>query len=322
MEYENSINYLIEKGVESEKAESIINNIVESLKANDAVATIDPDVVEKMIKLAIDKKFSTANLPDEYIIGVCVGFTKAFDANGKKRRTAEEMFAKDRNLALSEGLVREDMNGKPIALHTKYLDAACTIEDKKFGEDLEKRPQRTVYFLVDSELKECRADIDPEIGAEYKIFGDVTGKYINKVWKNRLVKTRDLTKEEYWELLMAFAEGYENTMADVDQVQETDVYTPVLVTGFVRTAGYSKKGALFVNLEDMNSFEPLLMFSGNEVVTASGQELNTGHELIVFGQVSPFNDQNIVNILGYIINPMSDVYTGVVDNIDQMIDLS
>lgn len=318
MEYENCINYLTEKGIANDKATTIIENIVESLKKDNKMASVEPEIVEKMIKLAIDRKFSN-NLPEDYVIGVCVGMTRQFDANGKKRRTAEEMFKKDKTLAISEGLVREDMNGNPIALHTKYLDRNCTIEDKKFGEDLEERPQRTVFFLIDGEIKECRANIDPEIGSEYKIFGEVNGKYINKVWKSRIAKTRDLTKEEFWALLMAFAETYEFTMADVDQVQETDPWTPILVTGFVKSAGYGKKGGLFVNLEDTNSYDPLLLFSGNEVVQASGQELATGHELIIFGQVSAFGDQNVVNILGYVINPMSSVYTDVVDSIDELI---
>jgi hypothetical protein len=216
-------------------------------------------------------------------------------------------------------MVREDMNGNPVALHTKWLDKNCTIEDKKVGEDLEERPQRTVYFIVDGELKQCRANIDTEIGAEYKIYGEVNGQYINKVWGNRISKTRNLTKEEYWNLLMAFSETYEHTMADIDQVQEADLWTIVLTIGFVKSAGYGKKGGLFVNIEDSESYEPLLMFSGNEAVHASGQELATGHEIMVFGKVGYFNGQNILNILGYAINPMSSVYTDVVNNIDELI---
>lgn len=326
MQYESCVNYLVANGYENAQAEKIIEKIAESIMKSTHAGEMAPELVEKLIMIALNKQMNrTTQDSVEPVEGVVLGFTGKKDRNYRKRKAAMDAYKNNHEIAVAEGLVRidpknVDENGDPIpiALHTKYLNKNQTIEDRNVGKDLEEVLVRTVYFLVDGEVVQCDIDLTPKPGDIYRISAPRNGKYFNKAYPDRFTKIGEMTRQQFWDTLMEFSEGFEGTLCDVGQAQEMDNYTLALTTGFVKSVGHNKKGTFWLNLEDMDTPDPLLMFDGNEVVRSQGFEVQVGNELIVFGQIGFFKDQNIMRVFGYAINPISEEYTNVVANIDAM----
>lgn len=319
MDATNSINYLIEKGVEEEKARTLVVKMIEAMNKDGALDEMSDDKAELLIRRAIDKHF--ARPQTDFVRGVVIGFSNLFDENKKDRKFVLDTYAKDPQYAIAEGMVRVDENNNVIPLHYKeFIGKNNDIKNRMFGTEIKPFLRRTVYVLVDGELKQFKSSETPEIGVEYKIYGTVADKYINGVRKGGMIKVPEqYSKDEIWDGFMAFADEYEFNMADCDQVAETDLKTLVTLKASVKQAGISKKGKFYLVLEDENSYEELLTFSGNEIIERGGIELSTGMEVFVFGNVSGLGDKNIINVMGYWINPTTAQYSDIIDTLDSVL---
>ena len=318
MDITNSVKYLIEKGYDEEKASAVVEKMCAVMNKEGALDEMSQERAEMLIRSAIDKHFRRSQT--DFVRGVVIGFGKMYDKNRSIRETALTTYKENPEYAVSEGMVRVSPEGEPVALHyEEYIGKNKDIKNRLFGTEVKEYNQRMIYVLVDGEVKSFSSGDTPEIGREYKIFGTVNGKYINGVTRNGFIKMEPYTSEEIWDGFTGFAEEYEFTMADVDQVQETELKTPVVIIASVKNAGISRKGAFYLVLEDEKSYEELLCFAGNEWVASNGTMMSYGQEVFVYGTVNGLGDKNIVNVLGFYINPTSATYSGIIDEMDTIL---
>lgn len=319
MDKTNSVNYLIEKGYEEEKAATVVDKMIETMNKDGALDEMTQERADMLIRSAIDKHFRRSS--SDFVRGIVIGFGKMYDKNSKLKETALKTYADNPEYALSEGMVRLNEAGEPVALHyEEFIGKDKSIKNRLYGQEIKPYNQRMIFVLVDGEVKAFSIGDTPEIGREYKIFGTVNGRFINGVRRNGFIPMEPYTPEEIWEGLTGFAEDYEYTMSDVDMVQETDLKTPIVLVATVKNAGISKKGTTYLVLEDENSYDDLLCFGGNEWAIANiPMMLTYGQEVFVYGTVSRLGDKNIVNVLGFYVNPMSKMYSDMIDDLDTIL---
>jgi hypothetical protein len=319
MDRKSVIEIIVEKqGIDEKEAAKKLDSIVKAIKSKDKYAEFTDEEIYNVAATAINAKYNKPELDvgDEFV-GVVVGIGNTFDGNTKVRRDAEAAFKKDPAWAEENKYVTYNNKGDPI-----YLDFRPTVgnglQNWNFGKEIQKAEMRSIYMIVDEAVVEVmQTKIVPlTIGGEYAFNtkGDISKGRVNG---SNFVYKGKYADDEMWSVMFSFDEYFDKVMG-VPEVHNLPAREIVLTGGFVERAFPTKNGGFGITLSDD---ETITVFVNTPEVIEVAMNVDTGMELIIFGQTSVNNRDggNNMTAYGIFVNPKSGEYNTLAHEFDSIL---
>lgn len=318
MDRNDVIEIIVEKqGIDVADATTKLDAIVRAIKAKDKYADFSDDEIYNVAATALNAKYNKLEVDagDEYI-GVVVGIGNTFDGNTKVRREAEAAFKKDPEWAVENNYVTYDVKGNPVFID--FRTNVGSFQNWNFGKPIQPALMRSLYMIVNEQLVEVMQNkiMPVSIGGEYSFNskGDITKGRINGAYFEYKGKYSD---EEMWSIMFAF-DDYSDKVMSVPEVHNQDSREIVLTGGFVERAFATKNGGFGIKIIDDES---LTVFVSTPEIIEVAMNIDTGMEVIVFGQTHPNNRDggNNMTAYGLYVNPKSGEYNSLAHEFDSIL---
>lgn len=313
------VKLLVEAGLDKKAATAKVQNMFETVKKlrpEDSEEKIWAIVRLKVLEFATAVKRSGAKAFE----GIVIGFTEYRDVLEGIKRSILAEYESDPERAIAEGLVRVEEDGTIVPLDNRPT-LPSGDPNPNFGKPIPTLTRRTIYMVIDGELKRCTGDVadEPEIGSVYKFAGTDRGDYITISRFRPFKKDRKVDATELWEVALGALEKYAVDLGELTGNEDGIV----AVKGMVTFTTDTSTGNQLIVVDDAD--EPL----GDGVPifvlpSAISDAIVTGSEVVAFGTTYPTTDEEgntrvVINGFGVIVNPETKVYGDILQELDEIV---